>query len=175
MSEKSEKVDVKRRELLKYTIIGAAGIAIGATAGSLLFPRIEIKEIPKELKYEKVKLANINELRVDEPLERNYMNHPVIIVRLGKPALGGVGPNNDVVAFSKLCTHMGGDLSYKGNGRLVCPIHYTQFDISKGGQPVIGHATEYLPQVLLEYDKETGDIYAVGFNALVYGKIDNLR
>lgn len=173
----SEKVDSKRREFIKYAITGIAGLAIGATAGSLLFPRIieKPKEVLKELKYERVKLANINELQVDKAITKTYMNHSVLIVKLGKPALGGVGPNNDIVAFSKFCTHMGGDLSYKGNGRIICPIHYTQFDATKGGQPVIGHSTEYLPQVLLEYDNKTGDIYAVGFNALVYGKIDNLR
>jgi len=56
----------------------------------------------------------------------------------------------------------------------VCQLHYTQFDLARGGKQVTGHATEYLPQVELEYDEKTGDIYAVSINQLVYGKYDNL-
>jgi arsenite oxidase small subunit len=38
---------------------------------------------------------------------------------------------------------------------------------------ISGHATESLPQVLLEVE-ENGDIYATGMRGLVYGRTNNL-
>src|SRR5439155_3281927 len=34
-------------------------------------------------------------------------NSPAVLIRLGEPAPGGVGPNQDIVAYSVLCTHKG--------------------------------------------------------------------
>ncbi len=125
--------------------------------------------------YERVKIANIRDLGVGKPLQTSYMGRPIVVLKLGEPAQGGVGPDNDIVAFSTLCTHMGGGLFYDpSNKALVCPLHYSVFDPARGGMVVVGHATEYLPQVILEYDENTGDIYAVGFNRLVYGVESNL-
>ncbi|TRM73017.1 arsenate reductase (azurin) small subunit, partial [Sulfolobus sp. A20-N-F8] len=39
---------------------------------------------------------------------------------------------------------------------------------------VVGHPNQYLPQVILEYDSSTGNIYALGFNRLLYGVYDNV-
>jgi len=125
--------------------------------------------------YERVKIANVRDLSVGRPLQTSYMGKPIVVLKLGEPAQGGVGPDGDIVAFSTLCTHMGGGLFYDpSNKALVCPLHYSIFDPARGGMVVVGHATEYLPQVILEYDEGTGDIYAVGFNRLVYGVESNL-
>ncbi len=128
-----------------------------------------------EPRYERVKIANIRDLAEGKPLNTSYMGKPIIVLKLGEPAVGGVGPDGDIVAFSTFCTHMGGSLFYdEKNKALVCPLHYSIFDPAREGMTVVGHATEYLPQVLLEYDEATGDIYAVGFNRLVYGVHSNL-
>jgi arsenite oxidase small subunit len=97
--------------------------------------------------------------------------------RLGVPAGGGVGPDKDIVAFSSLCTHMGGPMmgAYKPEHKAVgpCPFHLTSFDLTKHGMVIAGHATESLPQVILE--ARGNDIVAVGILGLVYGRYDNLR
>ena len=53
-----------------------------------------------------------------------------------------------------------------------CPLHLTTFDLTKHGMVVAGHATESLPQVVLDLDGD--DIYATGILGLIYGKRDNL-
>jgi hypothetical protein len=60
-----------------------------------------------------------------------------MLVKPGVPASGGIGPDRDIVAFSTLCTHMGGQLggTYKGRCKLLgpCPFHLTTFDLAKHG------------------------------------------
>ena len=116
------------------------------------------------------KVANYSQLQVGTPVTANYMGYTVYIVRTGVPSVGGVGPNGDVVGYSAYCAHMGYILEYDPNTRcLLCPQHFSQYDATAGGMQVVGHPNQYLPQLILEYDESTGDIYAVGFNRLVYG------
>ena len=97
-------------------------------------------------------------------------------MKLGVPAGGGVGPNDDIVAFNALCTHMGGPLmgTYKKEHKAIgpCPLHLTTFDLIKHGMVIAGHATESLPQVLLEVSGD--EIYATGMLGLIYGRARNL-
>lgn len=99
-----------------------------------------------------------------------------MLVKLGAPASGGVGPKGDIVAFSTLCTHMGGPLAgtYKAEHKVLgpCPLHLTIFDMTRHGMVVAGHATESLPQVVLEVKGD--NIYATGVLGLIYGKRNNL-
>ncbi len=191
-----------RRQFILASATGVAGLVVGYLAGRATAPAREVTttvtqartetvtatetvtetetvtqavEKPVEKRYEKVKVANISELAVGKPVTRTYMGKPIVVIKLGEPADGGVGPERDIVAFSTFCTHMGGGLFYDAqNKTLVCPIHFSVFDPARGGMVVVGHATEYLPQVILEYDEKTGDIYAVGFTRLVYGVESNL-
>ena len=80
------------------------------------------------------------------------------------------------MAFSTLCTHMGGPLvgQYRGQYKVLgpCPFHLTTFDLTKHGMVVAGQATESLPQIALEV---TGDqIWATGVRGLIYGYHSNL-
>ncbi|MDZ7850169.1 MAG: arsenate reductase (azurin) small subunit [Halodesulfurarchaeum sp.] len=99
------------------------------------------------------------------------------LTRIDGEAWGGVGPNNDIVAYNSLCTHMGcsviGQVSPDREMAGPCPCHYTTFDLSKGGLVISGAATMDLPQVRLDVDD--GDIYATGVDGLVYGYRNNLR
>ncbi len=65
--------------------------------------------------------------------------------------------------------------AYKPEHKAVgpCPFHLTSFDLTKHGMVIAGHATESLPQVILE--ARGNDIVAVGILGLVYGRYDNLR
>ncbi|MBP88647.1 MAG: arsenate reductase (azurin) small subunit [Planctomycetaceae bacterium] len=133
--------------------------------------------------YERKKVASLRDLKVDTPAPIFYpfdatdLNSLAFIVKLGVPASGGVGPNSDIVAFNTLCTHVGGDLSgtdktYLKEHKILgpCPLHLTTFDLRRHGMVVAGHATQSLPQVVLEADGN--DIYATGILGLIYGKHD---
>jgi arsenite oxidase small subunit len=100
-----------------------------------------------------------------------------MLVKLGAPALRGVGPDQDVVAFSTLCTHMGGSLRgrYRHDLKALgpCPFHFSTFDLRKGGIPVHASATQALPQIILQTDGD--DIVAVGVVGLIYGQRNNLE
>jgi arsenite oxidase small subunit len=81
------------------------------------------------------------------------------------------GQKKDIVAFNQQCTHMGGPLdgTYKPQHQVLgpCPLHLTTFDLTRHGMVASGHATESLPQIVLEIKGD--DIYAVGVMGLVYG------
>lgn len=88
--------------------------------------------------------------------------------------MNGVGPDQDIVAFSQLCSHMSGTLDFRpATGALHCPLHYAMFDPAKGRLTIIGQATDNLPQIQLEIDAE-GQIFAVGVLGLIYGRQANI-
>ena len=86
-------------------------------------------------------------------------------------------PDADVIAFNTICTHLGGPLAggFKPDDQALgpCPLHQTTYDLTRHGMIIAGHATESLPQVLMELDGD--DIYAVGMLGLIYGRHDNLK
>lgn len=152
--------------------------AVGTTAG-LMAPGLSAQAaVGEKRQYPRLPVINISELKEGEPVAFNYPleNQPNMIVKLGKPAQGGVGPESDIVAFSVLCTHMGGSLRgrYRHDSKAMgpCPFHFSTFDLTKGGTPVHASATENLPQVRLT--TEGDQVVAVGMEGLVYGYRDNL-
>ncbi|MCA9540659.1 MAG: arsenate reductase (azurin) small subunit, partial [Myxococcales bacterium] len=98
---------------------------------------------------------------------------PALLIRLGRGAAGGVGPDRDVVAFSALCTHQGCPVQFE-NGRFLCPCHYSQFDPCLGGQCYQGPATECLPQIRLRLDAD-GALYVEGCDGLIWGRLETPR
>lgn len=94
-----------------------------------------------------------------------------ILVRLGKTAGNGIGPEQDLVAFHSVCTHMGGDLkrsTISPEGALgACPFHLSVFDLRRFGVVVTGHATSPLPQVQLKLKEN--QVFATGFTEILYG------
>ncbi len=161
-------------------------LAGGVTATTLLW--IQIPGMPQAIaaparltSYPRKKIATLGRLKTDIPLSFKYpFDDPIHsaseLIKLGVPAGGGVGPEKDIVAFSTLCTHMGGPLmgTYKKEHKAMgpCPLHLTTFDLTKHGMVIAGHATESLPQVTLEM--RGNDIYATGVLGLIYGRADNL-
>ena len=154
-------------------------------AGSILLPPLAgmgSEAIAAEIvQYPRRHIGNIKDIPLNKP---QYFSYPddvfssrSLIVRLGVEAGGGIGSNMDVVAFNGMCTHMGGDMSatFKSREQVLgpCPFHQTTFDLTRHGIVIAGHATESLPQVLLELDGN--EIYAVGMIGLIYGRYDNLN
>lgn len=128
--------------------------------------------------YPKLKVASLADLVEGEGIAFNYPlnEQPNMLVKMGKPAQNGIGPDFDIVAFSVLCPHMGGSLrgryQHDTGAMGPCPFHFSTFDLTRGGVPVHASATQNLPQITLETDGK--DIFAVGITGLVYGFRDNL-
>ncbi|TCT10560.1 arsenite oxidase small subunit [Tepidamorphus gemmatus] len=165
-------VDVGRREFLRGGLFGAAG----AAAATVMPAASARAEGLARVSYPSNRLANIADLKVDEPVEIAYPDpdSPGVLLKLGKAVPGGVGPDGDIVAFSILCPHKGWLLTYNAGDRtLNCPGHYSRFDCEAGGQQTWGHATQNLPQFELRIDAQ-GDIYAEGVDELIYGRLSNV-
>lgn len=129
--------------------------------------------------YPRQKIAALAALKTNQPVPFAYPYPSVgnMLVKLGVPAGGGVGPDADIVAFNLQCPHMGGPLhgTFKAPHQVLgpCPLHLTTFDLTRHGMVVSGHATESLPQIVLE--TAGTDIYAAGVMGLVYGFSANVR
>lgn len=62
----------------------------------------------------------------------------------------------DFLAFSKICTHAGCPVSLyeQETGRILCPCHQSQFDVTRGASPAFGPAARPLPQLPIDLDEE---------------------
>ncbi|MEK7214460.1 MAG: arsenate reductase (azurin) small subunit [Chloroflexota bacterium] len=157
-------------------------LASGTAAGVVLVTGIPglVNAALQTATYPRQKVGQLSSLKLDAP---QFIQYPwkdpysmAMLVKLGVTAGGGVGPQRDVVAFSTLCTHMGGPLqgTYKERHKVLgpCPFHLTTFDLTRHGMVVAGQATESLPQIWLEVQGD--DIYAAGVMGLIYGYHANL-
>ena len=128
--------------------------------------------------FPRVKVGNVSDLAGGKTVTFNYPleETPNILVKLGTKATGGVGPDGDVVAFSQVCQHLGCiygfvgagqspscDDSYKASAPVgYCCCHGSVFDLANGGKVLDGPSPRPAPQVTLEFDSATGDIFATG-------------
>lgn len=169
-----------RREFLQKLGIGMGGLVVGVVATRYLAGGETVEKVLVAYPdHPNVRIANVKDLQKGKPVVFEYplAGQRSILVKLGKPAEEGVGPDKDIVAFSAFCSHMGMPLDnlFKGDLGLLgpCPGHFTTFDLARSGMMVTGKATEHLPQIALEID-QAGDIHAVGTYGLIYGYRDNL-
>ncbi len=177
---KSEKVEItteneKARpcQLTRRRFLQTAG---GATAAMIVLPGIgEVQAA--HTKFPRKLVGKVSALKADKPVNISFPDKKALamLVKLGAPAGGGVGPDKDIVAFNINCTHMGtpmlGGYDAKWKGLGPCPSHLTRFDLTRFGIVVSGHATESLPQVLLEVEGD--NIYATGVRGLIFGRASN--
>ena len=165
--------EIGRRQFLRGSGMAAAGAVAGTTMGAA---GARATPAPARIAYPTSRLANLADLKVNEPLEIAYPDgdSPGVLLKLGKPVEGGAGPDGDVVAFSVLCPHKGFPLAYDPSDRVFnCPGHYSRFDAEKGGLEIWGQATQNLPQFQLRVDAQ-GDIHAEGVDELIYGRVSNV-
>lgn len=170
---------LSRRQFILIGGVGAITILLGELFPGRVFSQDERRR-GRFAAYPKKKIGRLSQLVQDKPLEFLYPDdgpHSIsFLVKLGPPAGGGIGPAQDIVAFNALCTHQGGTLrsSYNAQYKVAgpCPNHLTTFDLTRHGMVVAGHATESLPQVVLEL--EADDIYAIGVLGLIYGYPSNI-
>tara|TARA_Y100000589_G_scaffold109453_1_gene104010 strand:+ start:1194 stop:1703 length:510 start_codon:yes stop_codon:yes gene_type:complete len=164
-------IELSRRDFL---FAGASGVVLVA------FPSMGKTTQQKQGFYPKEKIIQMARLR---PGQVHYFEYPqkssqmCMLVRLDRPAGGGVGPNQDIVAFHTMCTHMGRQLigRYNHQHKVLgpCPVHLSVFDLSRYGMLTSGQATQSLPQVILE--QKNSWIEAKGYSQLLYGHHTNSR
>jgi arsenite oxidase small subunit len=168
---------VTRREFMLFS--GAAAVSLTALGLSIDTAEGQAPDHVRYKEYPRMLIGNVRQLDAATPTPFHYpYDHPFcrsLLFKLDAAAGGGVGAEKNIVAFNQICTHMGGMLEgqfnpgYKTLG--PCPIHLTTFDVARHGMVVSGHATQGLPQVVLELDGD--DIYATGVMGLIYGYHDN--
>lgn len=166
-------VDVGRRKFMSGAGLAAAGVAVTSVVSG---PPAKAAPAAARVDYPSNRLANIADLKANEPLNVSYpdADAPGVLLKLGKKVPGGVGADGDVVGFSTTCPHKGFPLSYNAGDRTMnCPGHYSRFDCEAGGQQVWGQATQNLPQYVLRVD-DKGDIFAEGVDELLYGRLSNV-
>lgn len=153
--------------------------ATGASLVALAVPGFGVAQ-GRVARYPRKKVALLGRLRRGVPVEFRYpwdhANCGTVLLKLGQEAGGGIGPDKDVVAFNGLCPHMGWAIPARKffaepGVAGPCPGHWTTFDLTRHGMVVSGHATQGLPQVVLELDGD--DILAVGVLGLMFGFHDN--
>lgn len=175
-----EELKLSRRIFLKSS--GGAAAAVGAATAA--FIPISAEAAPAagtntstNLNYPKRGVGKAGGMPVNQVVAFAYpdASSPCVAIRMGSPVMGGVGPNQDIVAYSTLCSHMGCPVGYDGETKTFkCPCHFSIFDPEKGGEMVCGQATENLPRVLLNYDAKTDTVAAVGVDGLIYGRQANI-
>ncbi len=166
--------DVSRREFLKFT----GGIAAGAAAVPGIAEAAAAADVGRvTLPYTPKAIGKAGAMTANAPSSFTFpdASSPCVVVKMGSPVVGGVGPNGDIVAFSTMCTHMGCPVSYHATQRIFkCSCHFSTFDAEKGGQLVCGQATENLPRIVLQYNSATDAVNAVAVDGLLYGRQSNI-
>lgn len=73
------------------------------------------------------------------------------------------GAPDGLVAYSKICTHVGCPVGLyrESTHELVCPCHQSTFAVLRGAEPTFGPATRPLPQLPIGVDDE-GYLIALG-------------
>lgn len=166
---------VSRRDFLK---LSGATAAISLTTGtaSMAHAGEGAAGTNAVLHYPAASVGKAAELKVNTPVSFNYpdKDSPCQLIKMGKPVPGGVGPDQDIVAYSILCPHMGCPTRYDSEMRTFkCGCHFSVFDAEMGGQQVCGQATQDMPRIELLYDHKTDTVHAVGVHGLIYGRQAN--
>ena len=170
---------LSRRIFLKSS--GGAAAVVG-TVGAALLPggaqaAAAVRSTSTNLDYPKRSVGKAAGMPINQAVSFSYPDpsSPCVALRMGAAVPGGVGPNQDIVAYSTLCTHMGCPVQYEGATKVFkCGCHFSIFDAENGGQMVCGQATEDLPRVLLDYDAKTDTVSAVGVDGLIYCRPANI-
>jgi ubiquinol-cytochrome c reductase iron-sulfur subunit len=103
-----------------------------------------------------------------EGADKRELGSPVMVVRVAPSTLRlppdrrGWAPEG-LLAYSKICTHAGcavslyrapTDEELSSPPALVCPCHYSAFDVRRAAKPAFGPAARPLPQLPLRIDAE---------------------
>ena len=154
--------------ILKIFPTGQEPVATTSTGNAVASPTVAFV-------WPRLLVTNVKSLQVGQALSFNYplQTTSSMIVKIGVKADNGVGPDGDIVAFSRICQHQGCLISYLAGTIMEgsCPCHGSQYDFLHNGNVATGPTTLPVPRVLLEFDAATGDIYTAGMGPpVIYGQ-----
>lgn len=167
-------------------LVGSLGAALTALVAALLFPIRSLGPRPgrglKETPYARAKgraggvrlvrsdgsPLKPDELAVDGVLTVFPQGHtdaadsPTLVIRTRRTQELKLAEGRDewvvdgIIAYSKLCTHVGCPvgLYQAGEAKLLCPCHQSTFDVLDGAEPLFGPAARPLPQLPLGVDDD---------------------
>ena len=169
---------VVARTAVPPTAVPPTAAAIAPTAATAptaaAAPAAATSFVSDLLPYPRLKIATLGDLSGGAH-NANYPDPASLIqlVKLGKKTVGGVGPDQDIVAYSGICSHMGCPLIYDAARKILqCPCHFSHFDLAADAMLINGPSCQNLPRITLEVDGQ--DIYAVGVQGLIYGRANNV-
>ncbi len=161
-------------------------IGSGATTATIMVVlnpgTADAKEVPAQVTtYPRKLIGHVSKLKQDEPLDFSYPDEGAhsdcMVVKLGVKAGGGLGKDQDIVAYNYACTHQGNSLSgsYKAETKSLgaCSLHLSTYDLTRHGILISGQAYQSLPQILMEVEGDK--IYATGVFGLIFGRENNLH
>jgi arsenite oxidase small subunit len=165
----NDEADPSRRDFLKVAMTLSAIMAFGGVGTVLKAVSNPAPPGVSSLNFPRVKVADTS-ISVNSPV---YFNYPLdsesnFLVKLGQKAAGGVGPDQDIVAFSQICQHAGCYVAYQAQGPPGypypvgnCPCHGSIFNLLESAKVVAIPSPRPLPQVQLDVDS-SGNIFAKG-------------
>lgn len=161
---------VSRRQMLSFGAAASFAVGAGGVRGAN-GQTLPAQPAPPMPEVEIALLAGI-EPGAEIIFEYPDSESPAILLRLDGPIEGGVGPDQGIVAYSKLCTHKGCPVNWNAEQEmLICPCHWSSFDPALKGRLIIGQASQSLPQITLRVSG--GTVRAVGVDGLIYGRQTN--
>jgi len=174
------------KEIGHKCLVSRRNFLVGSGAATVmvtLYPGTPAaQQVPARIAtYQRKLVGQLSKLKPDVPVDFPYPDDGAysssMLVKMGVPAGGGIGPDQDVVAFNYACTHQGNSLagSYKKETKSLgaCALHLSTYDLTRHGILISGQAYQSLPQVLLELEGD--NIYATGIFGLIFGRYDNLQ
>ena len=127
--------------------------------------------------YPSNRLANVKDLKVDDPVDITYPDgdSPGVLLKLGTRVDGGAGPDGDIVAYSTPLS------AQRLSARLQCrrqdaelPRPLFALRLREGRPADLRHVeTRACPCSRSGFD-DKGDIYAEGADELIYGRTANV-
>lgn len=159
---------IGRREFLRGAVVGIGTLVLGvfataiaAQSSTATFPSPLTRKTGNrsagssqaQAPPRGTEIASLDSLPVGEAVAFiDPAAGPAVCVRLSK---------NDVVAFSRTCTHAGCPVDYDPSARLlVCPCHGAEFDPAHGAQVVAGPAPTPLAPIRVAIDRTRGTVIA---------------
>lgn len=139
--------EVTRREFGRYLVLGAGAIA-AANVGLAVWTQLRTINTG-----EPRRIVEVGEVPVGETHLFRYPsdNDPAILLRLGE---------DEVVAFSQMCTHLGCVVYYQpGEDRWHCPCHDGNFE-TRSGEVISGPPPRPLGRIDVEV-RDDGFIWAL--------------